>query len=165
MGFTMHFNIIFGTNLLTQSPVPVSVFSLFLSFTKKEYQTESNWRANFWWFFMYQKKPTEHRRWTGRVPSRPWGWRARPLSHGRLGDPPDVKPTPKIPTNTETPRKKPRSGVPPPQASVTTKNQSGPCSGTLPEGDSITEASTYTLLPLRWSMGNLPQTYGSIARS
>ena len=27
-----------------------------------------------------------------------------------------------------------RSGVPPPQASVATKNQSGPCSGTQPEG-------------------------------
>ena len=31
-----------------------------------------------------------------------------------------------------------RSGVPPPQASVATKNQSGPCSGTLPEGRSLT---------------------------
>ena len=31
-----------------------------------------------------------------------------------------------------------RSGVPPPQASVATKNQSGPCSGTLPEGGSLT---------------------------
>ena len=31
-----------------------------------------------------------------------------------------------------------RSGVPPPQASVATKNQSGPCSGTLSEGGSIT---------------------------
>ena len=31
-----------------------------------------------------------------------------------------------------------RSGVPPPQASATTKNQSGPCSGTLPEGGSLT---------------------------
>ena len=31
-----------------------------------------------------------------------------------------------------------RSGVPPPQASVATKNQSGPCSGTLPEGESLT---------------------------
>ena len=29
------------------------------------------------------------------------------------------------------------SGVPPPQASVATKNQSGPCFGTLPEGDPI----------------------------
>ena len=31
-----------------------------------------------------------------------------------------------------------RSGVPPPQASVATKNQSGPYSGTLPEEGSIT---------------------------
>ena len=31
-----------------------------------------------------------------------------------------------------------RSGVPPPQASVATKNQSGPCSGTLPKGGSPT---------------------------
>ena len=30
------------------------------------------------------------------------------------------------------------SGVPPPQASVATKNQSGPCSGTLPEEGSLT---------------------------
>ena len=31
-----------------------------------------------------------------------------------------------------------RSGVPLPQASVATKNQSGPCSGTLPEEGSLT---------------------------
>ena len=31
-----------------------------------------------------------------------------------------------------------RSGVPPPQASVATKNQSGPCSDTLPEGGTLT---------------------------
>ena len=31
-----------------------------------------------------------------------------------------------------------RSGVSPPQASIATKNQSGPCSGTLPEGGSLT---------------------------
>ena len=31
-----------------------------------------------------------------------------------------------------------RSGVPPPQAYVATKNQSGPCSGTLPEGGYLT---------------------------
>ena len=31
-----------------------------------------------------------------------------------------------------------KSGVPPPQAFVATKNQSGPCSGTLPEGGSLT---------------------------
>ena len=41
MGFIIHFYIIFGTNLLTQSPVPVSVFPLFQCFAEKEYQTES----------------------------------------------------------------------------------------------------------------------------
>ena len=42
MGFYMHFYMIFGTNVLTQSPVPVSVFLLFLSIAEKEYQTEPN---------------------------------------------------------------------------------------------------------------------------
>ena len=49
MGFTMHFYIIFGTNLLTQSPVPVSVFSLVSVFRKKEYQTEWNLRERDFW--------------------------------------------------------------------------------------------------------------------
>ena len=38
----------------------------------------------------------------------PRGWRARPLPRVRLGDPPDLFPTPKIPINIETPEKKPR---------------------------------------------------------
>ena len=37
----------------------------------------------------------------------------------------------------KTSRTKKRSGVPPPQASVATKSQSGPRSGTLPEGESF----------------------------
>ena len=53
MGFDMHFYIIFGTNLLTQSLVPVPVFLLFKCFKEKEYQTESKrnetfWRSYFW---------------------------------------------------------------------------------------------------------------------
>ena len=43
----MLFYIIFGTNLLTQSPVPVSVFSLVLEFRRKEYQTESKRNETF----------------------------------------------------------------------------------------------------------------------
>ena len=35
MGFIKHFYTIFGTNLLTQSPVPVSVFFLVLGFRRK----------------------------------------------------------------------------------------------------------------------------------
>ena len=47
MGFIKHFYIIFGTNLLTQSPVPVSVFPLFWCFAEKEYQTESKRNETF----------------------------------------------------------------------------------------------------------------------
>ena len=38
---------IFGTNLLTQSPVPVYVFPLFQCFAEKEYQTESKRNETF----------------------------------------------------------------------------------------------------------------------
>ena len=43
-----------------------------------------------------------------------------------------------IPIYPKTIEEQDRSGVPPPQASVATKNQSGPCSGTLPEGGTLT---------------------------
>ena len=47
MGFIIHFYIIFGTNLLTQSPVPVPVFPLFQCLAEKEYQTESKRNETF----------------------------------------------------------------------------------------------------------------------
>ena len=47
MGFVIHFYIIFGTNLLTQSPVPVSILPLFQCFIEKEYQTESKRNETF----------------------------------------------------------------------------------------------------------------------
>ena len=47
MGFIKHFYIIFGTNLLTQSPVSVSVFPLFQCFTENEYQTEAKRNETF----------------------------------------------------------------------------------------------------------------------
>ena len=43
----MLFYMIFGTNLLTQSPVPVPVFPLFQCFAEKEYQTESKRKETF----------------------------------------------------------------------------------------------------------------------
>ena len=57
MDFIKHFYIIFGTNLLTQSPVPVSVFSLFLSIAEKENQTESNWSETSRNLFLERKQP------------------------------------------------------------------------------------------------------------
>ena len=47
MGFTMHFYITFGTNLLTESPVQIAIFCLFQSFAEKEYQTESKRNETF----------------------------------------------------------------------------------------------------------------------
>ena len=74
------------------------------------------------------------------VPRPPRGWRARPLPRGLPMVPPCVKPIPKIPINTETPRKKSRSGVPPPQASVATRNQSRPSLAPCRRGPSSPEA-------------------------
>ena len=47
MGFTMHFYIIFGTNLLTGGPAQIVVFCLFQCFAEKEYQTESKRNETF----------------------------------------------------------------------------------------------------------------------
>ena len=81
--------------------MPVSVFSLFLSFTEKEYQTESKRSETFGRISLGQKSPGPSKR----VGGAPYPPGRVPLSRGRLGDPPDVRPTPKIPINTETPRK------------------------------------------------------------
>ena len=56
MGFIKHFYIIFGTNLLTQSPMPVSVFPLFQCFAEKEYQTESKRNETFGRVFLERKQ-------------------------------------------------------------------------------------------------------------
>ena len=53
MGFIKHFYITFGTNLLTQSPVPAPVFSLVSVFRGKgisnRVQTEWNLRESYFW--------------------------------------------------------------------------------------------------------------------
>ena len=47
MGFTIHFYIYFGTDLLTGGPAQIVVFFLFQCFAEKEYQTESKWNETF----------------------------------------------------------------------------------------------------------------------
>ena len=93
---------------------------------------------------MDQKEPPKHKSWgeESRVNDKGGG---RPLppraSSGLVGSswtPPNLFSMPKIPINIETPRNKPRWGVPPPQASIATKNQWGARSGILPEGETIT---------------------------
>ena len=61
-----------------------------------------------------------------------------PLPRGAPVAPPTYPLHPYILTYPKTSRTEDRSRVPPPQASIATKNQLGPCSGTLPEGDPIT---------------------------
>ena len=63
---------------------------------------------------------------------------ARPLPRGRLGDPPDLFPTPTPLIYTQTSRKKPRSGVPPPQACVAAENQSRPVPAPCRRGGTLT---------------------------
>ena len=47
MGFTKHFYIIFGTNLLTEAQPKLLFSCLFQCFEEKEYQTESKWNETF----------------------------------------------------------------------------------------------------------------------
>ena len=120
-------------------------FPLFQCFEEKEYQTESkwneiNWRSYFWKESYRKslectsgKKGGSHE--GGGAPT-PLG--CAPLPRGHPFGPPTYFFHPYIPTYPKTSKTEDRSGVPPPQASVATKNQSGPCSGTLPEGDPIT---------------------------
>ena len=61
MGFIMHFYIIFGTNLLTQSPVPVPVFPLFQCFEEKEYQPESKRNETFWRRYFWNLESTSRK--------------------------------------------------------------------------------------------------------
>ena len=60
-----------------------------------------------------------------------------PLPRGAPVAPPTYSLHPYIPTYHKTSRGEDRSGVPPPQASVATKNLLGALPGTLPEGGSI----------------------------
>ena len=138
LGFIIHFYIIFGTNLLTQSPVPVSVFPLFQCSVEKEYQTEPKRNETFGKVIFGKKAIQET--WSAcqeirEVLTRVGG---APLPRGAPVAPPTYPLHPYILTYPKTSRIEPRSGVPPPQASVATKNQSGPCTSTLPEGESLT---------------------------
>ena len=146
MGFIIHFYIIFGTNLLTGGPTQICCFMPISVFRGKGIsdgvKTERNQLEKL---FLEGKQPRElgvHVRGDTGCP-RGWGRahpppRARPLPRGAPVAPPTYPFHPYIPTYPKTFKTENRSGVPPPQASVATKNQSGPCSGTLPEGDPIT---------------------------
>ena len=139
MGFTMHFYITFGTNLLTQSPVPVPVFSLVSVFRRKGISNgvETEWNLLEKLFLegkqpdrlgVHVRKETREPRGRG-APSTLVGPSWPPLTYFFLLY---------IPIYPKTFGEQNRSGVPPLQASVATKNLSGARSSTLPEGGSLT---------------------------
>ena len=119
-------------------------YCLFQYFEEKEYQTESKLNETFGSVMFRKNMIRETLGFTSEDPrggqeiggtSPPTG--RAPLSRGPL----DHLPTDFFrlykPTYPKTIEYQDRSGVPPLQASVATKNQSGPCSGTLPEGESL----------------------------
>ena len=146
LGFTMHFYITFGTNLLTQSPVPVSVFPLVLVFRGKGIsngvQTEWNLRKSYFW------KESN----TGDLECTSGDQRGEHEAGGSA-HPPGRTLHPRgplmahitdffrlyIPIYPKTFEEQNRSGVPPLQASVPVRSHLGTFSGDLPEGESTTE--------------------------
>ena len=119
-------------------------FCLFQCFEEKEYQTESKRNETFGRVIFGTE--AIQKTWSVRKGSNEEGTRQGARTPpGRALHPrgPLVAPLTDffrlyIPIYPKNFREQNRSGVPPPQASVATKNQSGPCSGTLPEGGSLT---------------------------
>ena len=139
MGFTLHFYIIFGTNLLTGGPTHIAVFFVYFSVSqKRNIKRSPNGMKPSRELFLEHKQSRRLVVDVRTASRKPRGRRARPHAHGPL-----VAPLTDLfhlyisiyPKNLQEHN---RSGVPPPQASVATKNQSGPCFGTLPEGGSLT---------------------------
>ena len=146
MGFILHIYIIFGPNLLTGGPTNIAVLLPVSVFQRKGIsngvQTEWNLQQHYFWEEYHPgdlEFTTEDPRGGQEIGGVP-PLLGTPLSRGplehlltdffRL-----YKPT--YPKNI---KYHSRSGVPPSQAPVATKNQSGPCSGTLLEGDPSPEA-------------------------
>ena len=145
LGFIIHFYIIFGTNLLTGGPSQNCCFFAYFMVSKKRNIRRSQNGTKSTGEVIFGRKAT---RWTWsarqeirevltRVGGAPTP-RACPLPRGPPVAPPTYPLHPYIPMYPETSKTEDRSGVPPPQASIATKNLSGARSGTLPEGDPIT---------------------------
>ena len=144
LGFIIHFYITFGTNLLTGGPTQICCFMPISVFRGKGIsdgvKTEQNQLEKL---FLEGKQPRElgvHVRGDTGCP-RGWGHAPlgrAPLPRGAPVAPPTYPLHPYIPTYPKTSRREDRSGVPPPQASVASKNLSGALPGALPEGDPIT---------------------------
>ena len=135
MGFIIHFYIIFGTNLLTGGPTQIAVFFPYFSVShKKDINRSPNGMKPSGELFL---EKTQSRRLGVDVRGAtgcPQGSRVRPHPRGPLVAPLTNFFRLYIPIYPENIQEHHRSGVSPVQVSVATKNQPGPCSGTVPKG-------------------------------
>ena len=146
MGFNMLFYIIFGTNLLTGGPMPVSVFLPILEFCRKGIpngvQTEWNLREDLSWT---ESNPEDLELKSGtprgghEAGGRAQGGRRAPHTHGPHGAPPTYFFHLYILLYPRSIRESHETTFPPPQPSVPVRSHLGAFSGDLPEGNSITE--------------------------
>ena len=141
----MHFYIIFRINLLTGGPTRICCFMPILVFRGKGISDGVKTERNQLEKLFLEGNPPDglgpHVRRYRRC-SRGWG-RAlppgrAPLPRGAPVAPPTYPLHPYILLYPKTSKTEHRSRVPPPQASVATKNLSGARSGALPEGEPIT---------------------------
>ena len=147
MGFIKHFSINFGTNLLTQSPVPVPVFFPCFSVSKKRNIKRSRNGMKPSGEVIFGRKATRET-WSACQESNEGGTRqgARPPP-GRTLHPrgPLVAPLTYffhlyISIYPKTTVEHNRSGVPPPEASVATENQSRPVPAPCRRGEPLSVA-------------------------
>ena len=138
----MHFYIIFGTNLLTKGPVQIAVFFAYFNVSQKRNTKRSpNGMKPSGELFLERKQSRRLGVYVKEATRKARGRGARPPPGSALHPRgPLVAPLTDffrlyIPIYPKTFGEQNRLGVPPPQASIATKNQSGPCSGTLPKGD------------------------------
>ena len=141
MGFTKHFYIIFGTNLLTGGPVQIVVFFPISVFRRKGIlngiQTEWNLREDHFWNkrnpgdleWMSRKQRGSHE--AGR---RAQGGRRAPHPHGPLVAPPTYSFRLYILIYPENIQEHHETLFPPPQPSVPVRSHLGAFSGAPPEG-------------------------------
>ena len=140
MGFIIHFYIIFGTNLLTQGPVQIAVFSTYFSVSqKRNIKRSPNRMKPSWWSFLDRKQTRrlgadvkEAARW-------PRGREARPHPCGPLAAPLTYFFLLYILIYPENIREHHETLFPPPQPSVPKRSHLGAIFGAPPEGESITE--------------------------
>ena len=140
MGFTIHFYLIFGTNLLTRGPTQIAIFLPISVFRRKgisnEVQTEWNLRECYFW----NKRNPGDLEWTSRKKrgGHEVGGRA-PHPCRPLVAPPTYFFRLYILLYPETFGESNETPFPPPQPSVPVRSHLGAFSIDLPEGDSITE--------------------------